>query len=128
MNVTDNFNLSRCEQMPFTYVAKSKLPPNSDEKGEGVNQRSSFINDANSRLLNSRQLSLDSPRTFEEQGSLPSQKQPKIVNDSIYTKGITKQENAQNTSKPYSLGINSTVSPLKGLCKIFLFCLQCEYL
>ena len=93
-----------------------------DEKGEGVNQRSSFINDANSRLLNSRQLSLDSPRTFEEQGSLPSQKQPKIVINSIYAKGITTQENAQNTSK-LSCGYSAIISympPLICICEDIL--------
>ena len=59
-NPTSTLNVSRV-QIPYTFEANTKLTSNPTEHAEKkLNPPTNFINDANSRLLNSRQLNLNS--------------------------------------------------------------------
>ena len=91
--------------------------PSSPEKISD-NPPNSFINDANSRLLNSRQLSLESSDTFEENVTRsPPQKQLKMIQND--TKPISVLNNkkdgaSHNIATSYPSTTNQ-MSPLTGI-------------
>ena len=92
-NPSSSLNLPRVH-VPYQLGIRAKVTPSpitNTEKKE--NLTTNFINDANSRLLNSRQLSVDS---------------------SASKNVISKSEDSVNISTSYSSGINIT-SPLTGL-------------
>ena len=81
-------------QVPYPFETRKKLTPSPIiNTAKNENLTANFINDANSRLLNSRQLSVDSAAS---------------------NSAISKSEDSVNISKAYSSGIDST-SPLTGL-------------
>ena len=92
-NPSSSLNLPHVH-VPYPLETRTKVTPSpitNTEKQE--NLTTNFINDANSRLLNSRQLSVDS---------------------SASKNVISKSEDSVNISTTYSSGINAT-SPLTGL-------------
>ena len=99
--------------MPYTYNTRNKLSPSSNatmKKKE--NLPNSFINDANSRLLNSRHLGVEPFKTFEGQAVSPSQNQPKTIIECSRSNSTTKQDDSLNIVSSYSAGVKSTSSGL----------------
>ena len=92
-NPSSSLNLPRVH-VPYQLETSKKVTPSlitNTEKKE--NLTTNFINDANSRLLNSRQLSVDSAAS---------------------NSAISKSDDSVNISKTYSSAIDPT-SPLTGL-------------
>ena len=76
---SSHLNISHV-QGTYSYDIKNSLPSSPDTAGEKrENPPNSFINDANSRLLNSRQLNLESPVTSKGQNVLSTQNQCKLA-------------------------------------------------
>jgi hypothetical protein len=97
--------------VPYAYDTRNKHSPSPNatmEKEE--NPPNSFINDANSRLLNSRHLGVEPSKPFEGQAVSPSQNQPKTILESSRSNSITKQDDSLNIVSSYSERINSTSS------------------
>merc|ERR1719361_2600063 len=102
LNTSDNLNISRV-QMPYTYDIRNKLSPSPSEKvDKRENPPNRFINDANSRLLNSRHLGADPSKSFGGIAVTTSQNQLKAVLTSSPSNSINKQDDGVKVPSSYS--------------------------
>ena len=89
-NQASTLNVSRV-QIPYTFEANKEITSNPTELAEKkLNPPTNFINDANSRLLNSRQLNL----TSEQSNSVISKPEDNISVPYSYSSG-THSKNPQ---------------------------------
>jgi hypothetical protein len=94
--------------VPYTYDTRNNHSPSPNATMERKeNPPNSFINDANSRLLNSRHLGVEPSKTFESRDVSPP---AKTVLETSRSNSITKQDDSLNIVSAYSAGINCTSS------------------